>query len=72
MIVMQYRQWAPRRLHDLGECEVKHGARLHVFNLYTEDLGNRELPEKFQQIKETQSAPTILASGKTLSRTAPG
>jgi class 3 adenylate cyclase len=25
----QYRQWAPR-LHDLGECEVKHGVRLHV------------------------------------------
>ena len=31
----QYRQWAPH-LHDLGECEVKHGVRLHVVNLYTE------------------------------------
>ncbi|HEU5248098.1 MAG TPA: adenylate/guanylate cyclase domain-containing protein, partial [Candidatus Udaeobacter sp.] len=37
------------RLHDLGDCEVKHGARLHVFNLYTEDLGNPELPEKFSE-----------------------
>jgi TolB-like protein len=34
------------------------------FNLYTEDLGNRKLPEKFQQIKEPQSAPTTLASEK--------
>jgi TolB-like protein/class 3 adenylate cyclase/Tfp pilus assembly protein PilF len=37
------------RLHDLGDCEVKHGARLHVFNLYTENLGNPELPEKFSE-----------------------
>src|SRR4029077_14589917 len=25
----QYRQWLPH-LHDLGECEVKHGLRIHV------------------------------------------
>ncbi len=61
--LVQYRQWRSR-LHDLGECEVKHGVRLHVFNLYTEDIGNRDLPEKFQQITETQSAPTILTSEK--------
>src|SRR5215470_4593347 len=29
----QYRQWQPQ-LHDLGECKVKHGDRLHVVNLY--------------------------------------
>jgi class 3 adenylate cyclase len=43
----QYRQWAPR-LHDLGECEVKHGVRLHLFNLYTDELGNPEVPEKLR------------------------
>ena len=26
----------------LGECEVKHGVRVHVVNLYTEELGNPE------------------------------
>ena len=26
-------------LHDLGECEVKHGTRIHTFNLYTEHIG---------------------------------
>ena len=46
----QYRQWQPL-LHDLGEVEVKHGARLHVFNLYNEELGNSELPEKLRQVK---------------------
>ena len=29
----EYRHWRPY-LHDLGECEVKHGLRLHLFNLY--------------------------------------
>jgi TolB-like protein/class 3 adenylate cyclase/Tfp pilus assembly protein PilF len=42
-----YRQWEPL-LHDLGECEVKHGVRIHVFNLCTEAVGNPELPAKFR------------------------
>src|SRR5213082_213316 len=60
----QYRQWAPR-LHDLGECEVKHGVRLHLVNLYAEPLGNPEVPEKFRQGKEmAQTAVTARASGR--------
>lgn len=47
----QYRQWAPR-LHDLGDCEVKHGVRLHLVNLYSEPLGNGALPQKFRQAAE--------------------
>jgi TolB-like protein len=43
-----YRQWQPD-LHDLGECSVKHGARIHVVNFYNKDLGNPELPEKFKR-----------------------
>jgi TolB-like protein/Tfp pilus assembly protein PilF len=46
--LVQYRQWAPR-LVDLGECEVKHGVRLRLVNLYAEPLGNAALPQKFQQ-----------------------
>ena len=49
--LVQYRQWAPR-LHDLGDCEVKHGVRLHLVNLYAEPLGNPALPQKFQQAAE--------------------
>jgi TolB-like protein/Tfp pilus assembly protein PilF len=48
--LMQYRQWAPR-LHDLGDCEVKHGVRLHLVNLYAEPLGNGALPQKLRQTK---------------------
>ena len=45
-----YAHWKPL-LHDLGECEAKHGTRVHVFNLYkpgTDDFGNSELPQKFR------------------------
>jgi TolB-like protein/Tfp pilus assembly protein PilF len=46
----QYRQWQPY-LHDLGECEVKHGAMLSVVNFYTDEIGNPQLPEKFKRGK---------------------
>src|SRR5213593_4404849 len=48
----QYRQWQGH-LHDLGECEVKHGARVHVVNLYSQELGNPEVPEKFRNSQQT-------------------
>ena len=38
-----YPEWRPH-LHDLGECEVKHGVRLHLFNLYGDDFGNPAVP----------------------------
>ncbi|MBA3727478.1 MAG: hypothetical protein H0W86_13855 [Armatimonadetes bacterium] len=46
----QYGDWQTQ-LHDLGEVEVKHGVRVHVFNLHTEDLGNPEVPEKVRSAK---------------------
>ena len=55
--LVQYRRWQPL-LHDVGEVEVKHGARVHVFNLYTEDLGNPELPEKLRLAKAAEETLT--------------
>jgi len=49
----QYRQWRPH-LHDLGECEVKHGKKLSIVNFYTGEVGNPEVPEKFREAKETK------------------
>src|SRR6059058_824050 len=45
----EYEHWRPL-LHDLGTCEVKHGARVSVTNLYSDEVGNRQLPKKFQEI----------------------
>src|SRR6516165_2873113 len=43
----EYPHWQPH-LHELGECEVKHGVRISVVNLYTGELGNAALPEKLR------------------------
>jgi TolB-like protein len=59
----QYRQWAPR-LHDLGECEVKHGVRLHLVNLYAEQVGNPALPAKFRRATKAQRATATAESTK--------
>ena len=53
----QYGHWK-RHLHDLGECEVKHGVRVSVVNLYTEDHGNPEVPQKFRQARKA-AAPLV-------------
>jgi TolB-like protein/class 3 adenylate cyclase/Tfp pilus assembly protein PilF len=54
----QYRHWQPY-LHDLGECEVKHGLRLHLFNLYKDSLGNPQVPEKLKPRKRWKQTPTV-------------
>jgi len=41
----QYRHWQPL-LHDLGECEVKHGARVHIYSLHSDEFGNPAVPAK--------------------------
>src|SRR5438094_2860277 len=52
-----YSQWRSL-LHELGECEVKHGLRISLLNLYGDEAGNPELPEKFRQAKaKGQTAP---------------
>jgi len=47
----EYEHWRPL-LHDLGECEVKHGIRLSIVNLYADQAGNPQLPKKFQALKK--------------------
>ena len=47
----EYERWRPV-LHDLGACEVKHSVRVGVINLYTDEVGNRQLPKKFQALKK--------------------
>jgi TolB-like protein/class 3 adenylate cyclase/cytochrome c-type biogenesis protein CcmH/NrfG len=50
----QYPRWRSQ-LHDLGECEVKHGARVAVTNLYSNEFGNSELPSKLQAVRKHRS-----------------
>src|SRR3989441_11663026 len=47
----EYEQWRPL-LHDLGSCEVKHGMRLSVVNLYDDQFGNAKLPRRFETVQK--------------------
>src|SRR3981081_1489788 len=49
-------QWHSR-LHDLGECSVKHEMKVHVLNLCTADAGNAELPAAIKRQREEKRAP---------------
>jgi TolB-like protein/Flp pilus assembly protein TadD len=41
--LVEYSKWHPY-LHEIGECEVKHGAKVALVNLYSDEVGNPELP----------------------------
>src|SRR5882757_7045572 len=47
----EYEKWRPS-LHDLGTCEVKHGVRVSVTNLHSDEVGNPQLPKKFQALRK--------------------
>jgi TolB-like protein/class 3 adenylate cyclase/Tfp pilus assembly protein PilF len=51
----QYRDWQPY-LHELGQCEVKHGLRLHLVNLYKDNLGNPHVPDKLKRRRWKQTS----------------
>jgi serine/threonine protein kinase len=55
-LIGQLSDWAPR-LKDLGEHQVKHGTRVHLFNLTAGELGNPSLPEK---VRTAQTAAQTL------------
>jgi TolB-like protein/class 3 adenylate cyclase/Tfp pilus assembly protein PilF len=50
----EYERWRPL-LHDLGACEVKHGVRVSVVNLYADQVGNAKLPRKFETVQKRRT-----------------
>src|SRR5947207_2422646 len=61
----EYEQWRPL-LHDLGSCEVKHGVRVSVVNLYADQVGNPQLPKKFQALKKRRAQMRWAATAAAL------
>jgi hypothetical protein len=57
--LQEYRHWQPL-LHELGECEVKHGVRLSIVNLYADDAGNAALPTLLAAQKRSGSVEKVL------------
>src|SRR5262249_3077845 len=62
----EYPHWQPH-LHELGECEVKHGVRVSVVNLYTKELGNLAIPEKLKAARVAAAARRKRAAFRWLS-----
>src|SRR5215471_17142774 len=59
----QYDQWQPY-LHDLGECEGKHGERLQVVNLYNNEIGNSAVPTKLAGSAVRGTTPSAVAGNR--------
>jgi class 3 adenylate cyclase len=49
-----YPRWQPY-LHQLGECEVKHGQKVSLVNFCDDEIGNRAIPQKFRQVRAARS-----------------
>src|SRR5438552_749854 len=47
-------EWRPL-LHDLGTCEVKHGVQVAIVNLWSDDVGNPQLPQKFKALRKQRA-----------------
>ena len=61
----QYGHWRPQ-LHDLGDCEVKHGVRLGLVNLYADEVGNPELPKKLEALRHRKRIRWLAAAALVL------
>ncbi|MDP9291121.1 MAG: adenylate/guanylate cyclase domain-containing protein, partial [Verrucomicrobiota bacterium] len=61
----QDRLWHPH-LHELGEIDVKHGAKVGIVNLYTAELGNPQTPEKLSHIAVTPKLPGVSSAQKSI------
>src|SRR3982751_5986870 len=57
----QHAEWKAQ-LHEIGEAEVKHGARVRVFSLYHDGVGNRQLPQELQRQRLVRRRRIYLAT----------
>ena len=58
----QHAEWKAQ-LHDLGEVEVKHGVRIGVVNLCTEEAGNPNLPQTLRRQRRRKRDRLLLGVG---------
>jgi len=50
------------QLHELGECEVKHGESVFLVNFYNEKIGNRQLPQKLKRARQVPAGSAVADS----------
>jgi TolB-like protein/class 3 adenylate cyclase/Tfp pilus assembly protein PilF len=60
----QFKHWRPH-LHQLGECEVKHGEKIEIINLFTPELGNSDRPQRLTRpFQKAEPAPAAIEQPK--------
>ncbi len=64
-VLLQMRAWVSS-LTDLGEHTVKHGAKIHLYNLTTTDSGNRNVPQRLRKSKQPGRRSLIIAGAIAL------
>jgi TolB-like protein/class 3 adenylate cyclase/Tfp pilus assembly protein PilF len=62
----QFKHWRPH-LYHLGECEVKHGEKIDIVNLFTAELGNSERPKRLTKLEE-KVEPVPISTKRPASR----
>ena len=60
-----YPRWQPY-LHPLGDCEVKHGVRIGVVNLYNSEVGNPKAPKKLKTVQQQRARTRWTAAATAL------
>jgi class 3 adenylate cyclase len=59
--------WKNATVVDLGECEVKHGVKVRIFNLSTPEFGNSSLPNSIRKEREDKAKLNFAGRWKYLS-----
>src|SRR5437899_2961206 len=66
--LQDYPEWRPY-LHDVGQCEVKHGETISIVNLYTTELGNPGPPRLKRaetEVRRRRRRNALLLAGSSL------
>jgi TolB-like protein/Tfp pilus assembly protein PilF len=66
--LQHYPEWRPY-LHDVGQCEVKHGETISIVNLYTAELGNPSPPRLKRaetEVRRRRRRNALLLAGSSL------
>ena len=61
----EYDEWRPL-LHDLGTCDVKHGVRVGLVNLFADGVGNPQLPKKIHVLAKHRTRTRWVAAATVL------
>ena len=54
------------QLHDLGDCDVKHGESVFLVNFYNDKIGNRQLPQKLRRSRQEAGASAIVEPARVI------